>query len=64
MNEDCKGPIQQEVGGHDQRIEWLKRMAFVALSAVVMLQGGGQYAIKLFDEYGAPLRRVDSNDID
>jgi hypothetical protein len=42
---------------HDQQIEWLKRMVFVALSVVVMLPGGGQYA------YGVPLRRVGSDDI-
>src|ERR1700678_4661960 len=42
---------------HNQQIEWLKRMVFVALSVVVMLPGGGQYA------YGVPLRRVGSNDI-
>ena len=42
---------------HDQQIEWLKRMVFVVLSAVVMSPGGGQYA------YGVPLCRVGSNDI-
>ena len=42
---------------HDQQIEWLKRMVFVALSAVVVLPGGGQYT------YGVPLHRVGSNDI-
>jgi len=42
---------------HNQQIEWLKRMVCVALSAVVVLPGGGQYT------YGVPLRRVGSNDI-
>lgn len=44
--------VQDEKFCHDQQIEWLKRMAFMTLSAVVMLPGEGQYAIKLFDEYG------------